>query len=132
MITKRDAMTASEFHEEHEPAGKIYTWHRNGACKTWKTRPEEFRLPVKYGLRSYDYITETNASRFHVAEECPTRHVRVTMPDGAGEWYGIVIEELTADRAGYGITRVQVTTRGASKHRVGSSVDVATKHLTYL
>jgi hypothetical protein len=33
----------------------------SGACKTWKTRPEEFRLPVKYGLRESGYIDQRNA-----------------------------------------------------------------------
>lgn len=35
-------------------------WRRNGRTKTWKTRPGEFRIPVKHGLRSYGYITEYN------------------------------------------------------------------------
>jgi len=35
-------------------------WRRNGALKTWKTRPTEFRQPVKYGLYGYDYITQNN------------------------------------------------------------------------
>jgi hypothetical protein len=119
MITMQQALSATEFHENHEPAGKIYTWRRNGATQTWKTRPGEFRIPVKYGLRGYGQIYHTDASRFHVASECPTRHVRVTMPGGAGEWFGIV----TADH-GNGILRVQVTTRQDSRHRVGSQVDV--------
>lgn len=34
----------------------------NGKCKTWKTRPGEFRLPVKYGLRECFYIDNSNAS----------------------------------------------------------------------
>ena len=36
----------------------------NGKCKTWKTRPDEFRLPVKYGLRECFYITQNNASEW--------------------------------------------------------------------
>jgi hypothetical protein len=32
-----------------------------GKCKTWKTRPDEFRLPVKYGLRQSFYIEPRNA-----------------------------------------------------------------------
>lgn len=28
----------------------------NGACKTWKTRPQQFKLPVKYGIRDCGYI----------------------------------------------------------------------------
>jgi hypothetical protein len=34
----------------------------NGKCKTWKTRPNEFSLPVKYGLKECFYITEVNAA----------------------------------------------------------------------
>ena len=33
----------------------------NGKVKTWKTRPEDFRVPMKYGLRDCFYITPTNA-----------------------------------------------------------------------
>lgn len=39
----------------------------NGATKTWKTRPTEFKIPVKYGLYSYGYITDSNASKWSVA-----------------------------------------------------------------
>jgi hypothetical protein len=78
MITFRQALTADEFHEEHEPAGKIYTWRRNGATQTWKTRPAHFRIPVKYGLRSYGQIYDHDAGRFHVASECPSRSFTVT------------------------------------------------------
>lgn len=33
----------------------------NGKCHTWKTRPDDFRLPVKHGLRDCFYITPANA-----------------------------------------------------------------------
>ena len=33
----------------------------NGKCRTWVTRPDDFRLPVKHGLRDCFYITPTNA-----------------------------------------------------------------------
>ena len=33
----------------------------NGQLKVWKTRPNDFRLPVKYGLYVYFYITPENA-----------------------------------------------------------------------
>jgi len=38
----------------------------NGMCKTWKTRPGDFRLPVKYGLRDCFYITPSNANDWEV------------------------------------------------------------------
>jgi len=38
----------------------------NGKCRTWKTRPEEFRLPMKHGLRDYFYITEANAHEWEL------------------------------------------------------------------
>jgi hypothetical protein len=70
MITKQDALTADRFHESHEPGGKVYTWRRNGATQTWKTRPDEFRIPVKYGIRSYGNITNLNADGFHREDKC--------------------------------------------------------------
>jgi hypothetical protein len=33
----------------------------NGQCQTWKTRPDDFRLPVKHGLKTCFYITQANA-----------------------------------------------------------------------
>ena len=39
---------------------------RNGATKTWKTRPDEFRIPVKYGLYEYAYITQDNCNEWTI------------------------------------------------------------------
>jgi len=82
MITKEQALTTNDFHENHSaiikigPRGgkfppKIYSWRRNGKTKTWKRSPERFQIPIKYGLRTCDYITEDNAHMFHAAENCP-------------------------------------------------------------
>ena len=43
----------------------------SGRCQTWKTRPEEFRLPVKHGMWESSEITHRNADEFHLASECP-------------------------------------------------------------
>lgn len=34
---------------------------RNGRTKRWKTRPKEFQIPVKYGLKECFYIDQRNA-----------------------------------------------------------------------
>ena len=39
---------------------------RSGATKVWKTRPEEFKIPVKYGLYENGYITQDNASEWTI------------------------------------------------------------------
>lgn len=41
----------------------------NGVCKTWKTRPNDYRLPVKYGLRDCFYITPANCVDWEITEE---------------------------------------------------------------
>ena len=38
----------------------------SGKCQTWKTRPTEFKLPVKHGLYDSFYITEDNATEWSV------------------------------------------------------------------
>lgn len=38
----------------------------NGQCKTWKTRPKEWRLPVKYGLSTCFHITNLNATDWRI------------------------------------------------------------------
>ena len=62
MITKAQAIEAREF--VHIASGR--TWRRNGRTQTWKTRPQEFRIPVKFGLYAYGNITQYHASEFEV------------------------------------------------------------------
>ena len=74
--------------ERDEREGKVtlqtalkahYFWHRtlkysdgrralqarkNGNVKTWKTRPGEFQIPMKFGFREYFYITNKNADEW--------------------------------------------------------------------
>lgn len=49
-------------------------WRPFGKLQTWKTRPEEFRLPLKYGLYSYGDVTHRSAHAFHLASNCPLHH----------------------------------------------------------
>ena len=71
MITKAQAQSARNF--EHvtlkNADGTPLRVRANGACKTWKTRPIEFRLPYKYGLYAYGYITERDAHNWNIAGE---------------------------------------------------------------
>lgn len=71
MVTKEQAMAATWWHGNFYTRGnngKICKVRVNGACKTWKTRPNEFRLPVKYGLRECLYIDHDNAHCFFTSE----------------------------------------------------------------
>ena len=80
MLTKQDALTANEFHygaclRSFGPRGgqtiRQIVWRRNGRTQTWKARPNEYRVPVKYGMYSYDNLTHADAPNFHTASECP-------------------------------------------------------------
>jgi hypothetical protein len=80
MLTKAQAMTEQEFHVGTckrivGPRGgvtiKQEIWRRNGQTQTWKTRPNEFRVPVKHGLYDYSQITTFYAHHWHAASECP-------------------------------------------------------------
>jgi len=82
-VTKEQALAAryqDEFHcgecsRTIGPRGgiteKIVRCRVSGACKVWKTRPAEFRLPVKHGLYESGAIEHTNSDNFHRASECP-------------------------------------------------------------
>lgn len=70
MVTKDQALTANEFHfgtctRVIGPRGRITDktdhWRRNGVTKTWVTRPDEFQVPIKYGLRDCSYINDMSA-----------------------------------------------------------------------
>lgn len=81
MLTKEQALTADEFHygecsRKVGPRGGVtrhtVVWRRNGQTKTWKTRPNDFQVPVKYGFRGpFDYISQDDVESFHAASECP-------------------------------------------------------------
>lgn len=38
--------------------GTPQRWRVNGKVKTWKRSPDRVQVPVKRGLKQYDYITE--------------------------------------------------------------------------
>lgn len=79
------ARHAAEFHygscsETTGPRGGVkLTQTRvrvSGRCQTWKTRPEDFRLPFKHGLYTNGAVTPANASEFHTAADCPVDGAR--------------------------------------------------------
>ena len=85
MVTKEQAQAANYFHYtgRHEctktvgPRGgvtiNITEVRASGRCKTWKTRPAHFRVPIKYGFYEHSYIDQDCAGDFHIPEECPLR-----------------------------------------------------------
>jgi len=70
-MTKEDAINATYRQEFHHikltnADGSPLRARVNGACKVWKTRPADFRLPMKYGLRECFYIDQDNAHEWVV------------------------------------------------------------------
>lgn len=60
--------------------GTAQRWKVNGKPKTWKTRPDEVRVPLKHGLYAFDYLDQDSlelVSLFDptrtVSDECPYR-----------------------------------------------------------
>jgi hypothetical protein len=75
MITQEQADTASVFHDPaarqcDSKAGPV-RWRRNGTTQRWARQPERFRIPVKFGLRSYGQLTNDNSGGFHTGADCP-------------------------------------------------------------
>ena len=68
MLTKDQAITARQFAHVSmkDSRGDPLRCRSNGKCQVWKTRPDEFKLPVKYGLYQYFYITNDNANEWSV------------------------------------------------------------------
>lgn len=86
MVTKEQALTCDRFHfgvckRTIGPKGgvkeAVVEVRRNGRTQTWKTRPAEFRVPVKYGLYGYGEITDKSAGGFHTPEDCPLNDERM-------------------------------------------------------
>lgn len=68
MMTKDEALRADNFHYG-DCSVKIERWRRNGKNKLWKTRPNDFHIPIKHGLRWYSYINQDTIRWYHVAEK---------------------------------------------------------------
>lgn len=80
MISKQEALTANEFHygpclRRIGPRGGVVEhrniWRRNGRTKTWVRSPHRFEVPLKWGLKTFAYLTEDTADGFHTRETCP-------------------------------------------------------------
>ena len=58
--------------------GNLWRVRRNGKTQLWKTRPDDFRIPIKAGLRATGSITEAS-------EIVPDYHAADTAPDDEQE-----------------------------------------------
>lgn len=79
-VSKEQALTVDRFHYGEctctvGPRGgkttRVVEYRRNGATQTWKTRPADFRVPIKWGGCSYAQLTQGNAHLFHTEADCP-------------------------------------------------------------
>ena len=43
----------------------------SGKCQLWKTRPEDYRMPFKYGMYQSGEVTPRYAADFHTVADCP-------------------------------------------------------------
>lgn len=73
-VTKQDCINAYYgkvfYHKTVKNAdGSAARCRSNGKCKVWKTRPTEFSLPVKHGLKNCFYITQDNCKDWLVNEK---------------------------------------------------------------
>ena len=53
----------------HNADGTKQRFKVNGQVKTWKTRPDEVRVPLKRGLYEYGYLDHDNMGEFSLTEE---------------------------------------------------------------
>lgn len=70
MLTQDQIMNARHFeHVTLKNADKTpLRARRNGKTQTWKTRPGEFRIPAKHGLKDTFNITQANVHEWAVPQ----------------------------------------------------------------
>lgn len=69
----------------------------NGKLKTWKTRPKEFRLPLKYSYRFGAELTHMNNDEWCLSESEANGKVFATLLDIKGSFYIIVTSRFTGN-----------------------------------
>lgn len=86
MLTKQQAIDGQTFQHVRlkDSRGGALQCRASGKCQTWKTRPNDFKLPVKYGLYQSFYITHSNAHDWQPALNrllpCSTHLSTITRP----------------------------------------------------
>ena len=68
--TIKEALSKRQIIFEHKTLlnkdGSRLRARSNGQIKLWKTRPNEFKLPCKHGLKDCFYITEDNVNEWEI------------------------------------------------------------------
>jgi hypothetical protein len=67
VVNVRTAMTAHYFYHRtatYKDGRTPIQVRRNGSTKRWVRQPEKFRIPVKYGMYEFFYITDENADEW--------------------------------------------------------------------
>jgi hypothetical protein len=58
------------YHTKNRNADKTpQRWRVNGKVQTWKTRPNEVKVPIKNGLKNCDYLTEDSLHLLALTEQ---------------------------------------------------------------
>lgn len=62
---------------EYDSNGQASKARVTGKVITWKTRPNDYRVPIKRGLYDSGYLTPSNAERFTLTEPAPRKPKRL-------------------------------------------------------
>lgn len=73
MITLQEAKNLKHgdilYHTNNKNAdGSKQRWRVNGKVKIWKRNPEKVKVPLKYGMYRYDYLTERELNLVSLSE----------------------------------------------------------------
>lgn len=62
-LTRENCEPVKDFYHKTRVDSRLNPLHvrRTGKTIFWKTRPDNFRIPVKHGLRDHGYIDHANA-----------------------------------------------------------------------
>jgi len=84
-ITLEEAKALKHGDQLHHSAstkadGSCMVYRVSGRPKTWKTRPDEVQVPLKYGLRGTAYLTEKDLDSVHLEGDCRYIQFRDLIP----------------------------------------------------
>jgi len=65
--------------ENKNADGTCQRWRVSGKVRRWKRDPDRIKVPLKQGIRGYNYLTNRALDHVHLESECPRHQLQLKL-----------------------------------------------------